>query len=594
MLRSACVLALTASLSAQSQTTWEYRFAVPLTPSRGMALELSFDTGHGRGTDADVHVFVLDGPERDAFLMQFPDAILVGRGQPFANFAFPAAPDPGYYTTTEIVQELDALVAAYPGLCRRVSVSSLPGASLTHNGASIWALVVSDNVAVDEDEPAIVLASQHHARELNSPHMVLRAAQRVLGGYAGVPALHALVDDHEIWFVPCVNPDGVDHVWGVDNLWRKNRRSNGDGTFGVDLNRNYTSHYGLCGASTVTSSETYRGPFAASEPEVRTMRALIAYLRPQLYLDFHSYGQDVLATYAPCVTAGATIQGLIDRYVDDLRTPMNYARRAPSAAGESCEDHWISNGTLSFLIEVGTAFQPAFSATVTEEARVWPGVQRALTTWKPALRGHVRSLRGGAPLQATIGYSPNVFTFGEIDRSRARDGRYSLWLPLGNWQVTFSAPGHDPVTRTINVTGYDTPIGLDVDLVPTFVPATLLKSGSDRVGTSVTFTYTAPGDAGLGYWIPLSLGTVPGIAIGDRVLPLNGDALMVASLSLAPLLVDNLGVLSASESAVATLHLPNDPALAGITMFCGGVSFDPQFPLGVERWATPVQLTILP
>ncbi|MCC6783664.1 MAG: hypothetical protein IT457_12550 [Planctomycetes bacterium] len=588
-------LFLVAALTAQDDpgTTFAYRIPVALGPIRAAALEAGFDLAHGRANDPDLLVYVLPGAEHDAFLRLFPEAQLVARGSPYAGGGGLDVPDAAYYTTAEIVAEIDALVLAHPTLARRVDVTTLPGAARTHANQSIWALVVSDSVTQAEDEPAVLLAAQHHARELNSPHMVLRAAQRVLAGHGVDPALTALVDETELWFVPCVNPDGVDHVWNVDQLWRKNRRNNG-ANYGVDPNRNYPTHWGACGSSTTTSSETYRGPSAGSEPEVRSMRALVASIRPEIYLDFHSYGQQVLFPYAPCTTAGATVQAFLDRYVDDLRAPMSYGRRLPSASGEAPEDHWTSSGTLSFLIEVGTAFQPAFATTVAEEARVWPGIRRALTAWRPALRGHVRSVRFGTPLEATLTYTPATFSYGEVTRSRAGDGRYALWLPLGTWQVTATAPGHDSVTRSVTVTTLDTPQTFEFELMPSLPPATLTKSGSERVGTAVTLTYTAPGDAGRTYWIPLSAGTVPGFAIGNRLLPLNADGLMELSLGATPLLAGNLGVLPGNAQGVATLNIPPLPAIVGVAFFAGGITFETGYAYGIERWAPPVPIVIQP
>lgn len=589
----AILFAVLLSLCASAQgTTLAYRFPRPLSPAEGAVLETTFDVGHRSGTDPDVVVFVDPGSERDLLLGWFPEARLVRGGVPYGALT-PAAPDPGYYTTGEILAALNQLVAAHPSHARLVDLTALPGASRTHGNESIWALVISDNVGTDEDEPAIVLAAQHHARELNSPHIVLGAATRILTDRQTDPAITALVDGHELWLVPCVNPDGVNHVWAVDDFWRKNRRNNGQ-NFGVDLNRNYPTGFGQCGASTNTSSQTYRGPAPASEPETQTMRALIAWLRPEIYIDIHSSGREVLLTYAPCLPASATINAFLTRYADSLRLPMNYIARDPSASGEAPEDHWTSGGTLSFLVEIGTAFQPPFAETVLEEARVWPGLRQAFTTWRPAIRGHVRSLRGLAPVEATVTYTPNQFSYGEVNRSRSRDGRYALWLPLGSWRVTWSAPGHESTSRDVVISTYDNPLAIDVDLVPISLPATLTTSGTGRIGTAVSITYTAPGDSGLGYWIPLSLGTSPGVQLDGRILNLNADALMAASLSLSPVLVNNLGVFSGSPTAVATFHVPDIAALTGLTLHIGGLTLDAAFPSGVARWAPPNSLTIQP
>jgi hypothetical protein len=449
-----------------------FSLAAP-TPGQWVLLQQHFDVLDNCCTtglpNRAVH-FVVEPAKRNLLKALLPTAVFLRNAQPFQQTynemvaSEDGTPPDAYYTVAEIEAAIDAEVALYPTLATKVNLSLLPGGQFTHEGRPIYALKVSDNVAVDEDEPAIVIAAQHHARELNSPHMVIGAMQRVLAGYATDPQLQSAVDGYEIYFVPMVNPDGVEHCWTVDEFWRKNRRDNG-GSFGVDLNRNYPFLWGQCGASTTTTSQTYCGPAAGSEPETQCMRNLIATLRPEVYLDFHSYGQEVLRTYAPCATAtGASVLGMIEHYVDDLRAPMTYAKRDPTASGEAPEDHWASGGTLSFLTEVSTSFQPNFAVTTAEEVRVWPGIQRALTSWQPAVRGHVTSSNGGTPLAATITYAPSTFTNGEENRCRNRDGRYGLWLPLGTWNVTYSAPNHLDTTIVVTVTNYDQPVVHDIVL----------------------------------------------------------------------------------------------------------------------------------
>ncbi|MHC4854171.1 MAG: M14 family zinc carboxypeptidase, partial [Planctomycetota bacterium] len=507
----------------------------------------------------------------------------------------PEAPDANYYTPVEIEAKIDSFVKSYPQLARKLDLTTLPGAAKTHDKRGIFALKVSDNVATDEDEPAILLAANHHARELTTPVMVFGAIDRILKGYATDPQLKALVDGYEILFVPCVNPDGVNWVWTKDNWWRKNRRPNGGTSFGVDNNRNYPFLWGKCGASTRTTSQTYKGPSAASEPENKAMMALSRSYRPEIYLDFHSSGREVLFTYAPCATVTATIKALINRYKDSLRTPMQYATRLPSASGEAPEFHWSDGGTMSFLTEVNQSFQPAYPVAVSEEARVWPGIRQALTTWRPAVRGHVTSVNNKQPLAATITYTPNVFTYGEQGGSRARDGRYCLWLPIGTFQVTFTASGHQPVTRTVKVTGYDNPQTQNVILVPTMPQATLAKTGSDRIGTTTQLTYSSPGDVGEIYWVVLSGGTTPGLPVGaGRVIPINPDGIFFASITPNVLLRNNIGKIGSSGKAVASLPIPNLPGLVGIKVFAAGVTENTRYLGFVKNFSTAVPIQIKP
>ena len=590
----------TVALAAQD-ATGRYLVKNP-TPGQRLLLHQHFDVlGACCGAAATTGPIdlVVDAPMVPLLLAIAPLAECIGVGRPYhviegEQLFAGVDPDLNYYTVAETEAEMDALVLAYPGLAQKVNLSTLPGGVSTHEGRPIYALKVSDNVAVDEDEPAFVLAAQHHSRELNSPHMVIRAMQRVLGGAATDPQLQALVNGYEVWFVPMVNPDGVNHVWNVNNLWRKNRRNNG-ASFGVDLNRNYPFLWGLCGASATASSDTYRGPAAGSEPEVVVMRNLMARLRPEVYLDFHSFGQDVLRMWAPCANVHPTMQAFQQTYCDDLRGPMGYSTRDPSASGEAPEDHYSAGGTLSFLIEVGTDFQPVFPATQAEEAAVWPGVRRALTAWRPAVRGHVRSTLGSAPLVSTITFAPNVLNHGEVTRSRARDGRYGLWLPLGTWNVTYTAPGHVSRTLPVTVSSLDSPVVLDVLLETSGAAATLGKTGSGSIGTAVNYTYTSPGDAGKTVLFGWSLGTAPGIGLGDqRVIPLNHDLLFDLALSGNPVLAPTWTVLDAAAQAQCVMQIPNQAWLIGITTYVAGITVDPAYQYTIKTWSQPVVATIIP
>ena len=600
LLPAAVFVALAATASAQSGAA-RYLVRNP-TPGQRLLLQQHFDLAGaccGAPSAAGPVDVVADAAAVPLLLAIAPQAALVSDGRPWhlveqEQLAAGIDPDASYYTVAEIEAEIDALVLAYPAYARKVDLSALPGGVLTHEGRRVFALKVSDNVAVDEDEPAVVLAAQHHARELNSPHMVVRAMQRILGDRATDPQVQALVDGRELWFVPMANPDGVHHVWNVNSLWRKNRRNNG-GSFGVDLNRNYPFLWGLCGASATASSDTYRGPAAGSEPETVTLRNLVAWLRPEVYLDFHSYGQDVLRLWAPCANVHPTMQAFQQAYGDRLRAPMAYDARDPSASGEAPEDHFSAGGTLSYLIEVGTDFQPAFAATVTEEARVWPGVRDALLQWMPACRGHVRSALGSAPLAATITFSPSVFNHGEVTKSRARDGRYGLWLPTGAWSVTFSAPGHASKTVPVTVAALDQGAALDVFLAPTGPTPTLTKAGSGSIGTQVVFTYGSPGDAGKQVLFGWSLGTAPGIALGgQRTLPLNADFLLELALAGNPILAPTWTTLGPGDQAQCALTIPNETWLIGVTSYVAGITIDPAWQHTIKCWSPPVGVTIAP
>jgi hypothetical protein len=68
---------------------------------------------------------------------------------------------------------------------------------------------------------------------------------------------------------------------------------NGDGSFGVDVNRNYGYNWGYDdeGSSPEGWMETYRGPAAWSEPEVAALRDFAEARRITAAIHFHSHGE---------------------------------------------------------------------------------------------------------------------------------------------------------------------------------------------------------------------------------------------------------------------------------------------------------------
>ena len=92
------------------------------------------------------------------------------------------------------------------------------------------------------------LDSLHHSREPQGMQSSLWFLLYMLEEYGNDPLATYLVNEREIYFVPCVNPDGYEYnrqiAPGGGGLWRKNRRDNGNST-GVDLNRNYPFQWGF-------------------------------------------------------------------------------------------------------------------------------------------------------------------------------------------------------------------------------------------------------------------------------------------------------------------------------------------------------------
>jgi len=137
-----------------------------------------------------------------------------------------------------------------------------------------------------------------HAREWIGDAVVLWTLGCITELYDKDKNLTQVLDSLDLYICPCYNPDGYTYSRTVDRLWRKNRRVNGDGTFGVDQNRNWDVDWGN-GCPNDTSSLVYCGPGAFSEPEPRAMNDFLRSL-PNLssIIDFHSPQKRIVRPYS--------------------------------------------------------------------------------------------------------------------------------------------------------------------------------------------------------------------------------------------------------------------------------------------------------
>ncbi len=383
---------------------------------------------------------------------------------PATELSASAAAVPATYRNLDaIVARMADIAATYPAIAQLVDLTTTYNTPPTSEGRHLFALKISDNVAADEDEPAVLLVSAHHAREISTPVITLGAAERLTAGYASDARIAAAVNTHEIWIAPVWNPDGYNHVFTTDNLWRKNRRVFAGGV-GVDQNRNYSQGWNApCAGSTSAGSETYKGPAAASEPETQTLTTWSERERFAKVIDYHSYGREVLYSYL-CLTHPFT--SWMQQEAAAISTASGYggSTRLPSAEGEHQQWQFARMGAYAFLIETHTQFQPSYTSAVSEATLVWPGILSVLE--RPiSISGHVTDARTGAPLAATIELLNVTFPNGESHASGGAYGAYHLFLPPGTYDVRFSAPGYLPSVNQLTVTSTSATV-MDVVLTP--------------------------------------------------------------------------------------------------------------------------------
>ncbi len=260
----------------------------------------------------------------------------------------------GYKRLDEIYACLDDMKTDHPEIMTdRISIGK------TFEGRDIWAVKISDNPDLDEEEPELLFNSLIHANEVMSAEVVLYFMDHLTKNYGIDPEITDIVDNRELWFIVVINPDGYyyNEVTWPDGggIWRKTRRDNGDGTFGVDLNRNfgYMWAWDDMGSSPLTSAADYRGTGPFSEPESQTLRDFYNDHEIVIAADYHGYGNFMLWPFS-FDPQHPPDENVFKALVDSMAYFNDYA----------VIDNWPNNGThedwsygekhvFSFTVEVG-------------------------------------------------------------------------------------------------------------------------------------------------------------------------------------------------------------------------------------------------
>ena len=244
-----------------------------------------------------------------------------------------------FHSYIELEQDLLALQDSYP----HIASLSVIGQSL--EGRNIYALKISDNVLLDENEAEVIFIGCHHAREWITVEIPYLLARYLAENYSIDAQVKDLVDQSEIWIVPLLNPDGLQYSIHFYRYWRKNRRDNGNGTYGVDLNRNYDYMWGYDdeGSSPYTGSEVYRGPSPFSEPESRAIRDLFTQRNFQALVSFHSYSQVILYPWG-YTDQPAPDDALLDQIATEMSSRIQAVNGTFYDFGQAGESLYLTNG----------------------------------------------------------------------------------------------------------------------------------------------------------------------------------------------------------------------------------------------------------
>jgi hypothetical protein len=347
-----------------------------------------------------------------------------------------------YRTVEETYTRLQNLAAAYPNLAEVVDIGN-SWEKVTPGGLPGYDLNVLKltNRSIPGPKPIFFLMAAIHAREYVTAELALRFAENLLANYGSSADATWLLDHFELHVLPQANPDGR-KIAETGNSWRKNT-DNDDGCnysayWGVDLNRNHSFEWGGAGASSDACNLIYRGPSAASEPEVQAIESYVAAIFPDqrgpgmndaaptdatgVFISLHSYGELVLWSWGHTSTPPPNASGL-------QTLGRKFAYFNGYTAGQSTilyptsgtSDDWAYGnlGVAAYTIELGTNF---FQDCATFENTIYPDNLKALTYAFKAARRPYQNPSG--PEMVAIQLTPDADAQVNI-QATAHDGRRS-------------------------------------------------------------------------------------------------------------------------------------------------------------------------
>ena len=272
-----------------------------------------------------------------------------------------------YTSYQQTIDFLQQAMAEHPHLIRLQNIGT------TWENRPIILVAISLDVEYADSKPAMLFTGTIHAREWIGNELAIKFIKNIIDNYRYDPKLIETLTRNTLYMVPCLNPDGFEYSRNHFSFWRKNRRDNGDGTFGVDLNRNFGIRFKRSKDTTVN---TYSGPEAFSEPETRAIRDFVlSHKNITISLDYHSQGNVFFPAHK--FNHEAEIEGTdlnvfcanMNREIHKVTGRKYGIHRGKPPANlihGSGREYYYSLGILASVVEVGTRNIPDYLANMSQ------------------------------------------------------------------------------------------------------------------------------------------------------------------------------------------------------------------------------------
>jgi hypothetical protein len=183
-----------------------------------------------------------------------------------------------YRTQEDIYEAFTSLEISYPTVASYLTLGS------TYEGRDICAIRLT-NSASTSPKHQFVIDSGYHGCDWAAISACVYLIKRFIAS--------PLLDYCEIYFIPVVNGYGLAFAQSYDRLYLKNRKNPG-----VDLQRNFSFHWGEAGGTNTPGSDRYHGAHAASEIETEVMQKFFSTLTNfKGYISLGCYGQLIISPW---------------------------------------------------------------------------------------------------------------------------------------------------------------------------------------------------------------------------------------------------------------------------------------------------------
>lgn len=409
-----------------------------------------------------------------------------------------------YPTYSQYDSIMHSFASLYPTLCKLETI----GTSI--NGKQVFALKISDNALIDEDEPEVFYSSTIHGDETGGYILMLRLADYLFKNYNLSSRVKNLVDNLEIWINPLANPDGT---YRTGNTIISPVRYNANG---FDLNRNFPD------------------PFTPNTVKQKETLDMMTFLRKHRFVisaNFHSGAEVVNYPW--------------DRWLSKFHADNTWFNNISRAYADTVHiysgpaylndwDNGVVRGAVWYVVyggrqdyvtselqgrEVTMEIDVSFVTPAAQLTLLWQNNYRSLLGYLEnalyGIHGKVVDITTSSPVPAKV-----FITGHDADSSHVYSdtlsGSFVRLLSPGSWNLTFSAKGYiDTTVSNIIVLA-----GQRTDLLVNMEPAI---NEIDTTVPKLTSLYPNPASAEIKVMLPDKITGIVNVRIVNQSGKLVSD-----------------------------------------------------------------------